>query len=124
MKDGFTLIELLVVVVILGLIATIVAVSLGGKIGPAKHDLTVTAIQRLKGEVGLFKVRENRYPAALEELVENRQLDEVPQDAWGRPFLYRTPGARGAPFDIMSYGEDGRPGGTGADEDLWSHPAR
>ena len=124
MKNGFTLIELLVVIVILGLIATIVAVSLGGKIGNAKHDLTVTAIQRLKGELGLFKVRENRYPEDLEELVRRGQMEEVPPDGWDRAFIYRRPGERGAPFDIVSYGADGAPGGSGADEDIWSHRAR
>jgi general secretion pathway protein G len=123
-KKGFTLIELLVVIAILGILATVVAVSVSGKDVAAKRSLTVTSIARLKGEVDLFKVHENRYPARLEELVEKKQLDEVPKDAWNRPFVYRTPGERGAPFDIVSTAADGQPGGHGADEDLWSHPPK
>jgi general secretion pathway protein G len=50
-----------------------------------------------------------------------RFIDEVPKDAWDRPFVYRVPGTRGA-FDIVSLGEDGLPGGQGHKADLWSHP--
>jgi len=124
MRKGFTLIELMVVIVILGILATIVAVNVGGKEGPVKHELTLTALLRLKGEVDLFKLHQSRYPARLEELVERGQLDQVPRDAWKNPFHYRVPGVRGAPYDLLSYGADGEPGGTGADEDLWSHPAK
>ena len=124
MKNGFTLIELLVVIVILGILVTVVAVSLGGKSDIAKRNLTVVAVQRLKSEVGFFKVATNRYPEDLEELVRRGQMEEVPRDGWDRAFIYRRPGERGAPFDIVSYGADGAPGGSGADEDVWSHPAR
>ena len=122
MRKGFTLIELLVVIAILGVLVSVVAVSLGGKSGIAKRNLSVVAVERLKGEVGLFKVATNRYPEDLEELVRRGQVEALPRDGWDRAFIYRRPGERGAPFDIVSYGADGAPGGTGADEDVWSHP--
>jgi len=41
----------------------------------------------------------------------------VPLDPWGRPYLYTQPGNHGD-FDLLSYGRDGRPGGTGEDADI------
>jgi general secretion pathway protein G len=40
------------------------------------------------------------------------------KDAWGNLFNLRVPPQKNADFDIVSYGADGRPGGTGDDEDI------
>ena len=116
---GLTLIEILVVVLILGIIAGVVAANVGEKAVTSKVKLTEAQIKRVKGEVELYKVEKDRYPETLQELVP-RYLDELPKDGWNRPFVYRVPGMRGA-FDIVSLGEDGLPGGEGANVDLWSH---
>ncbi len=135
MKSGFTLVEMMVVVVILGIIASLVAVSVTDRLEKAKVRLTVATIARLKGEVQLFKVDQDRYPEQLDDLArqpsyvdprnwpEHGYLEQVPSDAWERPFHYACPGARG-PYDIVSWGADGRPGGEGVNADLWSHPPR
>jgi len=132
---GFTLVEMMVVVLIIGIIAAVVTVSIGRKPGEAKAKLTRAAIVKLKAEVQLFKVEQNRYPETLQDLVRRPAdvdpakwpaqgyLDEVPLDCWDRPFTYRVPGVRG-PFDLISWGEDGKEGGEGVDADLWSHPPR
>ena len=38
-------------------------------------------------------------------------------DPWGRPYVYRSPGAKGE-FELVSYGRDGKPGGAGEDADI------
>ena len=44
---------------------------------------------------------------------------DVPNDPWGRPYIYRFPGERNAAnYDLSSLGRDGRPGGTGEDADI------
>jgi general secretion pathway protein G len=43
----------------------------------------------------------------------------VPNDPWGRSYLYRSPGQHGT-YDIVSYGADGQEGGTGAASDITS----
>ncbi len=132
---GFTLVEMMVVVLIIGIIASIVAANVRNRSGEAKARLTAAAVSKLKSEVQLFKVEQNRYPETLQDLVRRPAyvdvrkwpaqgyLDEVPLDGWERPFIYRLPGERG-PFDIVSWGEDGKEGGEGVDADLWSHPLR
>ena len=41
----------------------------------------------------------------------------VPADPWGRPYVYTQPGSH-ADFDLLSYGKDGRAGGSGEDADI------
>ena len=43
----------------------------------------------------------------------------VPNDPWGKPYVYRSPTERGK-FEIMSYGADGQEGGTGTAADIAS----
>ena len=45
-------------------------------------------------------------------------LTTVPLDAWSHPFRYQSPGPNGERYRIVSYGADGRPGGTGGNADL------
>ena len=44
----------------------------------------------------------------------------LPKDPWGNPYAYVQPGKTG-PYDILSYGADGREGGSGADADITSN---
>ena len=45
----------------------------------------------------------------------------VPNDPWGRPYVYLAPGeANPTGYDLISYGADGQPGGTGEDTDITS----
>ena len=37
-------------------------------------------------------------------------IPAVPNDEWGRPFVYERPGPYGSPFLILSLGQDGRRG--------------
>ena len=42
---------------------------------------------------------------------------DVPADPWGKPYVFRAPGTRGD-FDLISYGRDGAPGGSGENADI------
>ena len=41
-------------------------------------------------------------------------------DPWGHAYLYRSPVANLPPYEISSYGSDGREGGTGTAADISS----
>lgn len=43
----------------------------------------------------------------------------LPDDPWGRPYIYRYPGENGV-FDILSLGSDGEPGGENLAQDITS----
>ncbi|MBN2444420.1 MAG: type II secretion system protein GspG [Spirochaetales bacterium] len=39
------------------------------------------------------------------------QKGEIPLDPWGNPYYYLIPGPNNRSFGIVSFGEDGIPGG-------------
>ncbi|MOA50729.1 Type II secretion system protein G precursor [compost metagenome] len=44
---------------------------------------------------------------------------KVPQDPWGRNYIYRQPGENGE-YDLLSMGKDGQPGGEGENAEITS----
>jgi general secretion pathway protein G len=128
---AFTLLEMLIVLAILGLLAALVVPRLGGKVQEAQVQTTITQINSLAGSVEQFAIDIGRYPTAeegLQALVERPasipgdrwdgpylQKNFVPDDQWGRPFVYELQEGR---YIIRSLGADGQPGGEGFDADL------
>ena len=132
---GFTLIEIMVVVVILGILAALIVPNIMDRPDMARVTRTRQDIRALQTALNLYRLDNYRYPTTdqgLEALVEQPAieplppayrkggyLERMPKDAWGRPYLYLSPGLHGE-VDISSLGADGQPGGEGADADLSS----
>ncbi len=127
-ERGMTLIEILVVLVILGLIATAVAVNVVGQAEKARVDRAKTDVQRIASDgVEAFKVMRGRYPTTeegLKLLIDEKFLkanskDGKLLDPWNREYVYLYPGqAHPDAFDVKSYGADGQPGGDGENADI------
>lgn len=130
---GFTLLELLVVVVIIGLLAGIVAPRYFGQVGKSEVNVARAQIDALEKALDQYRLDVGRYPnteLGLKALVERPASEpkwsgpylrkDVPPDPWGRPYVYKVPGEKGE-FDLLSYGKDGQPGGTGENADLTNH---
>ena len=130
-KKGFTLIELLIVMVIIGLIAALVGPRLFPKLGKGKQSAAKAQIELLGQALDQYRLDVGRYPTTqegLNALNVNPGVDrwegpylkkELPQDPWGKPFLYQYPGSHGE-YDLYSLGADGAPGGEGEDADVLS----
>ena len=127
---GFTLLELLVVIVIIGLLVGYVAPRYFAQVGKSEIQVAKAQIDGLEKALDQYRLDTHRYPSAeqgLEALVVRPSNEPnwngpylkkaVPPDPWGRAYIYRTPGRNGD-FDLVSYGRDGKPGGTGEDSDL------
>lgn len=127
---GFTLLELLVVIVIIGLLAGYVAPRYFSQVGKSEVQVAKAQIDAFEKALDQYRLDTRHYPTTeqgLEALV-TRPANEpgwngpylkkaVPKDPWGQPYTYRNPGQKGD-FDILSYGRDGKPGGTGEDADV------
>lgn len=127
---GFTLLELLVVIVIIGLLAGYVAPRYFSQVGKSEIQVAKAQIESLEKALDQFRLDAKRYPTAEEGLAvlvakpanvpgwSGPYLKKaVPNDPWGRPYLYRMPGEK-YEFEIVSYGRDGKAGGTGEDADI------
>lgn len=132
-RSGFSLIEVMVVLVIIGLMAGLVAPRLFKRADEAKVKSTLTQIQHFKSALGLFRMDTGRFPTTEQGLEALRKKpsgvenwngpyieEELPTDAWQKPFVYKAPGDEGRDFDLVSYGADARPGGEGIDADIVS----
>jgi general secretion pathway protein G len=130
-EKGFTLIELLVVMVIIALLASLVAPKLFSKLGSSKQKAAKAQIQMIETALDAFRLDVGRYATTAEGL---KVLWEDPgnikgwdgpylpkpvkSDPWGNPYVYRSPGDNGKPFELKSLGADGKEGGTGENADI------
>ena len=131
--SGFTLLELLVVVVIIGLLAGFVAPRYFGQVGKSEVNIAKAQLDALEKALDQYRLDTGHYPSAelgLKALIE-RPANEpkwngpylrkaIPLDPWGKPYLYRIPGEK-TEFELLSYGKDGQPGGTGENADIRNH---
>jgi general secretion pathway protein G len=122
-SSGFTLIELIVVVAIIGLLAGLVVPQFikqeekaTAKAAKAQIELLGTALDTFRLDVGRYPTTQeglqalNQKPGGLERWEGPYLKKELPNDPWGKPYIYKSPGDHGA-YDIFSYGADGAPGG-------------
>lgn len=125
-KDaGVTLIEMLVVVVIIGLVAAIAAINVLPMLDRGRIDKAKADISTISGAVELFKLNAGRVPTTEEGLAilarpatGEAVLKQLPNDPWGRPYLYAAPGREGRAYDVYTLGADGQEGGEGANADI------
>jgi general secretion pathway protein G len=133
-KNGFTLIELLVVLAILTMLAGLVGPRVLGLLGGAKTKTAAVQIADLEKSLELFKLDVGRFPNTAEGLdaLVNRPASAngwngpylkggVPNDPWGKPYVFTSPTANGG-VDIVSLGADGLPGGEGENADIHNRP--
>jgi general secretion pathway protein G len=133
-RAGFTLVELMVVIVIIGLLATVVAINVlpsqdRAMTGKARADVATLeqAVETYRLDNLVFPTTEQGLqalvapPAGLARPERYRQggyVRRLPEDPWGNPYQYRQPSAHGGQFDVWSWGADGREGGEGNDADI------
>ena len=132
-QAGFTLLELLVVVAIIGLLAGYVAPRYFSQLGKSEAGVARAQIDALEKSLDQYRLDTGRYPTTeqgLNALVVKPANEPkwngpylrkgLPADPWGNAYLYKIPGQR-SEFDIVSYGKDGQPGGTGDAADIGNY---
>lgn len=127
---GFTLLELLVVMVIIGLLVGYVGPKYFAQIGKsevkatkAQMDAFGKALDQYRLDTGHYPVTEQGLNALMIKPANEPKWDgpylakAVPNDPWGRAYIYKNPGEHGD-YDLLSLGKDGQVGGTGENADI------
>ncbi|BAM86891.1 pseudopilin, cryptic, general secretion pathway [Bradyrhizobium oligotrophicum S58] len=132
-EAGFTLVEMLVVITIIGLIMGLVGPRVLSYLSDSKLKTARIQIRSLSSALDLYHLDNGRYPTAAEGLGALVQKPAtattwngpylsgtlVPNDPWGRPYVYRFPGQHGT-YDIVSLGPEGREDETSATANVTS----
>lgn len=132
-EEGFTLVEVMVVMVIIGLLTTFVVINVLPSQEKAMRQKAKADIRLLEQAIEMYRLDLLTYPeettglSALKSAPaglpnpalfrEGGYLKFLPQDPWGRDYMYRYPGENGV-VDIFSYGSDGQEGGEGQAQDI------
>ena len=141
-KRGFTLIEIMAVVLIMGLLMSLVGVTVFSQVDRARVTTARAKIAQVESALEFYRLDNSRYPSTeqgLESLVVKPNIAPEPRnypvggymknadglaDPWGEPFQYQSPGQHNPhSFDLWSLGADASPGGTESDADIgnWRH---
>jgi general secretion pathway protein G len=130
---GFSLVEILVVLVIMGLLISVVAPNVIGRLDEARVARVQADMHVIQEALKLYRMDNYNYPTTeqgLEALVEASTLDpeprnfkkggyleELPRDPWEQTYLYLSPGEH-KEVDIYSLGADGLSGGEEQNADI------
>ena len=139
-QQAFTLLEIMAVILIMGLLLSVVGVSVVGQLDKARVDTAQTQVKRLESMLDMYRADNSRYPTTeqgLKALIEKPTSAPEPRryppdgylrhglplDPWDNPYQYKSPGDQNPrSFDLWSWGADGAPGGDDTDADIgnWS----
>ena len=137
-RRGFTLIEVLLVILILGMLATVFIIAVGGTRERARKETTMLKLKAIENALETYNMHVGNYPTEeqgglqalrIKPTFEDEKtaekwsgpyLREDPLDAWGHPFNYTLLDASqatelGVPFKLWSDGPDGQ---DGTDDDI------
>jgi general secretion pathway protein G len=130
-RRGFTLLELLVVILIIGLLTGIIAPRFMSQISRSETTTARAQMDAFRKAIEAFRIDNGRYPTTAEGLDvlvvapagatrwNGPYLQgAIPLDPWGMKYQYQSPGPNGRDYEILSYGRDRAPGGTGDDADI------
>ncbi len=136
-ERGFTLIEIMAVVLIMGLLMSLVGITVFSQVDRARATTARAKMAQLESALEFYRLDNSRYPSTeqgLEALITKPSSAPEPRnyprggylksadgldDPWGERFLYESPGQHNPhAFDVWSLGADASTGGSDSDADI------
>lgn len=119
-QTGFTLIEILIAISIVGFLLAVLVPTIIRRGAAAEKQAAKTQMAQVKQSIDLYRLDVGRYPVKLLDLAKKPSdpklaskwqgpyMDEdVLEDKWGQPYIYRlTPGGA-HPYELYSLGPEG-----------------
>lgn len=121
-----TLIEIIIVIVLIGGVLAVVGNQIFKNKDQANYRLAKVQVQKVGASIEQYNADVGEYPRSLEDLTTDPQISgwlgpygkqEDLKDPFNKPLQYTVPGEDG-PFDLVSLGKDGQPGGSSVDADI------
>lgn len=122
-RAGFTLVEILIAITIVGLMAAVFYGPITNYRNQARVSATKQSLRTLQLAIENFSMATGSYPETLKDLVtkpsnpdiaanwDTKFIDKIPQDAWGKPFVYKRTPDGDQEYELYSYGAAGKKGG-------------
>ena len=132
-RRGFTLLELLVVILIIGLLTGIVAPRFLGRSGAPRSTAARAQLDAFDKALQAYRIDTGPLPDDGARLARAGRRSRAEEARWRGPYLQGRGSARpvgqrlsvphpgcnsGKDYDLLSYGKDRAPGGTGDDADI------
>ncbi len=124
--NGFTLLEMLAVIALIGIVAVAVITKVIPSFDKGKYKTGKIQLNTLSQDIDNYVLDNGSPPQQLQDLVAkpvNAPNWQGPyakesqlKDPYGHDFGYQYPGQH-AKYDLIFYGEDGKPGGEGLNAD-------
>jgi general secretion pathway protein G len=122
--------EMLVVIAIIALLAGVAVPAYMRHLKKARRVQAKAQIECYAVAINDYNLDTRKWPGSLNDLLQSPGLTRwkgpyldkvsvIPKDPWGNDYVYTQPGTHGD-FDLVSYGEDGSPGGSGWNADVVS----
>jgi general secretion pathway protein G len=122
-RRGFSFLEIMMVVMIIGILVAVVGPKMLGRVGTAQERTARlqlknirTALNDYEMTIGVLPTTDQgldalvHRPSDVAENLWEQKMDELPQDAWNEPFIYRCPGEGEREYDLISKGKDRKEG--------------
>lgn len=117
--------------VVIGLLASFVAPRFFEQVGKSEVKVARAQLDAFEKALAAYRLDTGRFPNTEQGLVVlvQRPADvptwggpylakALPNDPWGRAYIYRQPGGAGRDYDLLSYGKDGQVGGSAENADI------
>jgi general secretion pathway protein G len=118
-SQGFSLIELMAVLIIIGLLMAVGIPAVQNAVLRARISTTEQNLRILNGGIKQFQMDIGALPSKLKDLVQRptdeklkakwryAYVEEIPEDPWNSPFVYRVTNDPKLPYELYSHGPNG-----------------
>lgn len=125
-SEGFTLVEMIIVITIMMMLMGGAYFGISTYLNNARIQTAKTMLGKIRQSIETYQVETGEYPDSLKDLVERpkkdisswvQQLPKIPNDPWGRPYVYRKTPDADRPYELYSHG----PGGPRSKDKIKAH---
>ncbi len=105
---------------------SLVAPTMFSKVDSTKVKTARAQMQMISTALDTYRLDVGDYPSDLNQLIQSTVFGwdgpympkRIPEDPWGRPYLYEYSSADGTPYTLQSLGKDGQIGGEDVAADV------